>query len=528
MAQTLVGLACGLFSSGYQSMWTRCLLELMACMVILFGQYSQKQALNFGGFSQEAELDTYRTASSLGSGYHRGKGLIPARLAHIFAVLWEKEDSRKILMFLLVNVSYMFIELAVGLWTNSLGLIGDAGHMLFDNGALVIGLVASYIGKLPADHQYTYGYGRVEVLSGFINSLLLLFISFHLMAEAVSRFTDPPEVKTDNLLLTSVIGLLVNLVGLVWFHDHVHAHGHGESCGSGSSHGHSHGDSHGHSHGGHGHNHGHSHASSSSVSSASNSNMYGVYLHVLADTLGSVGVIVSSLLIHFQQWHIADPLSSALISMLIFGSTVPLLKGTCGQLLQRVPEEKEEEFGRAINEILHTVTGVRKVLKWHFWRHTSDICIGSVHLLVDPTVNDQQILYQVQEIFQNCTGVNTKEYFSIQIQRDDTKGLQTLNQSHEHHEHGVPKGCSSAAHSHGHNNHNYHHGHNHVHEHDDQHHHEHEHTCMSTHEDPVEHNWRVQHPSPVPSFQQPFNQPSPPPCSFPSVPQPSNPFCASS
>lgn len=160
----------------------------------------------------------------------------------VYTHLMNDSDSRKITIFLAFNIVFMFVEIIVGWWSNSLGLISDAGHMFFDNGALMIGLGASYISKWKADSKYTYGYGRYEVLSGFINSMLLLFIAFSVFQEACSRFSNPPEIHSDHLLVTSILGFLVNLVGLVCFHDLSHGHG-GSSC-SGSS-GHSHGHSHG-------------------------------------------------------------------------------------------------------------------------------------------------------------------------------------------------------------------------------------------------------------------------------------------
>ena len=175
---------------------------------------------------------------------------------------------------------------------NSLGLVSDAGHMLFDSSALVIGLVASYMAEWPANDRYSLGYKRVEVLSGFVNGVFLVFVGLSVAVESVERFREPPEVGDNQLMSTSVGGLLVNLIGLVFFHDvghagHDHGHGHG--------HGHSHDHGHGHSHGEHSHDHGHVHTSS--PPHEQNDNMHGVFLHVLADTLGSVGVIFSTFLI---------------------------------------------------------------------------------------------------------------------------------------------------------------------------------------------------------------------------------------
>lgn len=193
------------------------------------------------------------------------------------------------------------------------------------------------IAKWRATDQFTYGFVRAEVLSGFLNGLFLLFIAFFILSEAVERVMEPPEVKHERLFLVSVLGFLVNLVGIFVFqHGGAHGHSHG-----GDSHGHSHGhDDHGHSlFGGHGHshgesNHGHSHNGSnhfhahSDVSGGGSSQiMRGVYLHILADTLGSVGVIISAGLIWAFGWYIADPICSICIALLISYSVLDLIKG---------------------------------------------------------------------------------------------------------------------------------------------------------------------------------------------------------
>lgn len=123
--------------------------------------------------------------------------------------------------------------------------MSDAGHMLFDSSALVIGLIASYMAEWPASGTYSMGYKRVEVLSGFINGIFLVFVGCSVAIESIERFHEPPDVGDNQLMSTSVGGLIVNLIGLVFFHDVGHA---------GHDHGHDHGHSHDHHHG---HDHGH-------------------------------------------------------------------------------------------------------------------------------------------------------------------------------------------------------------------------------------------------------------------------------
>ena len=123
------------------------------------------------------------------------------------------------------------------------------------------------------------------------------------------RLVDPPSINTDRLLVVSVAGFFVNLIGIVTFSlngSHTHSHG-----------------GHGHSHGGHGHAH--------------NANMQGVFLHILADLMGSVGVIISSIIIQQFGWYIADPVCSLFIAILILTSVGPLLKQSAEVLLLAMP-----------------------------------------------------------------------------------------------------------------------------------------------------------------------------------------------
>lgn len=206
---------------------------------------------------------------------------------------------------------FTFVELLYGAWTNSLGLISDGFHMLFDCTALVVGLYAALMARWKPTRVFSYGYSRVEVLSGFVNGLFLVVVAFFVFYEAIGRLMEPPEINTNRLLIVSIAGFAVNMIGIFSFsHAHAHAHGGGGSCAMSQPsaakeqhHGHSH-DSHDHSHshgGGHEHDHGHSHSLTNNANMKGNEHVRvdsfhqlftfaGVFLHVLADTLGSVSI----------------------------------------------------------------------------------------------------------------------------------------------------------------------------------------------------------------------------------------------
>lgn len=360
----------------------------------------------------------------------------------------SNSDSRRIFWFLCANLLFCGVEFLYGFWTNSLGLISDGFHMLFDCSALVMGLVASVMARWAATRYYSYGYGRVEVLSGFINALFLIVIAFFIFLEALERLYDPPDVSTDKLMMVAVAGLVVNLFGMYAFHgsDHGHTHGGGHDGHShrGITHGHSHDKAlHGHSHGG-------------------NANMQGVFLHVLADTLGSVFVIISTLLIQHFHWKWVDPLCSLILSMLILGSVYPLLLTSMATLMQGVPPEVGEDLDNALNEVLE-IEGVLSYSKPHFWQLKSDSNVGTLHVQVVESMNSQPIRRCIIRLLKEAGAVQTavqieKQSFLHRIQsmcpsyklgHAITKGVSVANSTRfTHQSHGYGRQTFSHSHSH--------------------------------------------------------------------------------
>nr|CAD7404084.1 unnamed protein product [Timema poppensis] len=300
--------------------------------------------------------------------HHTSRSILRLATGMLKQVLMDN-NSRRIFYFLCLNLSFTMVEFMYGVWTNSLGLISDGFHMLFDCSALVMGLLASVMARWKPSKTFSYGYSRVEDLSGFINGLFLLVISLFVFSEAITRLIDPPHVNTHRLLIVSVGGLIVNLLGIIAFR---HSHTHGSD------------NHHNNSHGSHGHSH--------------NANMQGVFLHVMADTLGSVGVIFSSILIDQFGWYVADPVCSIFIAVLIFLSVLPLLKHSALVLLLRTPRHIEEHIPQALNQVF-AVEGIVSVGQPHFWQHSSKICIGSLHIQASPIASEQNIIQQLTANF---------------------------------------------------------------------------------------------------------------------------------
>ncbi|PVV00525.1 hypothetical protein BB560_005091 [Smittium megazygosporum] len=204
----------------------------------------------------------------------------------------------------------MFVQLVYGYINNSLGLVSDAIHMFFDCIALAVGLISAALSKWPKNPLFPIGYSRINAISGFSNALhsdSAISIDHHSHGCGHDHNHD---------------------------HNHDHSHEHNHSHENNHNHSHNHGHDHKHDHS-HDHDHDHNHNNGHSHDHGHDHNMEGVFLHVLADTLGSVGVIVSTLLIEWFGWTGFDPLASMLIAVLIFASVIPLFKNSFNELMYK-------------------------------------------------------------------------------------------------------------------------------------------------------------------------------------------------
>ncbi|KAL6711679.1 putative zinc transporter msc2 [Coniothyrium glycines] len=338
----------------------------------------------------------------------------------IHSVLIEK-DSRRIAYFGVLNLSFMLVQFFYGFVSGSLGLLTDSIHMLFDCAGLAVGLAAAVMSKWRPNARFPYGYGKIDTLSGFANGVFLLLVSVEIIFDAFERLWEGHELRRLNeLLIVSVLGFLVNIVGLTAF-GHAH-HGHG--------HGHDHGD---HDHG-HGHSHSHSH---------DNENMQGIFLHILADALGSVAVIISTLLTKYYGWSGWDPIASCIIAILIFLSAIPLVKSSGARLMLSLPNDVEYGIRNTLGELV-TLRGVVGYAVPKFWLEDEGAAHAAVHAKEEDTCGHDH--------------GHGHEHGHDQKQSDHVHSHQ---HSHDHHDHGH-------GHGHGHS-HDHSHGHDHGHDHDHSH-----------------------------------------------------------
>jgi len=237
---------------------------------------------------------------------------------------------------LVITGAYALVELAGGLWTGSLALLGDAGHMLSDALALGLAAIAAHLARRPAGHKHSYGWERAEVIGALVNSVLMLAIVMMLVVEAVARLRAPEPVAATGMMLIAFVGLLVNAV-VAWIMSR------GERT----------------------------------------LNSRAALLHVLGDLVSSFAALVAGAVIHATGWLPIDPILSLVIAALILFSTLRLLRDALHVLMEGVPPALElAEIGRS----LATLPGVMSVHDLHVW----SIVPGKVALSAHVEISDLQ------------------------------------------------------------------------------------------------------------------------------------------
>jgi cobalt-zinc-cadmium efflux system protein len=276
--------------------------------------------------------------------------------------------SRSLTVALAVTVIFFIIELAGGYLTNSLALITDAWHMLNDALALAFALVTSWIASKPINASKTYGYYRVEILAAFLNGVFLWVIVAFIIYEAGHRLQSPIEVNSLGMLSIAVMGLVAN----------------------GSS------------------------AAILSKSRSESMNVKGAFLHVIADTLGSLGAIVAGVIMYFTGWYQADPIISILIGIFVFYGSGRLIMDSLNILLEGVPFNIDLE---RLKERIEGLDGVRDIHDLHVWCITpSRMCCMSGHVVLDVGVDRRMMLVKIMDILKNEFGV---DHVTIQLEDED-------------------------------------------------------------------------------------------------------------
>lgn len=263
-----------------------------------------------------------------------------------------------------MTTTYMVVEAIGGLVTGSLALLADAAHMLTDAGGIALALLAIRFAAREATPQRTFGYLRTEVLSALANAVVLLLLTVYILYEAYQRFLSPPEVLSGPMLVVAAIGLAVNLVSM-----RLLSQGASESL-----------------------------------------NVKGAYFEVLADMLGSIGVIAAALIIMWTGWTLADPLIGAGIGLFIVPRTWSLMSQVVHILMEGTPAGVD--IG-AIEKKLLTIPGAVAVHDLHVWTITSGFDAMSCHLVVADMSQGREALREARRVMKDDFGI---DHTTIQVE----------------------------------------------------------------------------------------------------------------
>jgi len=300
-----------------------------------------------------------------------------ASISQYIKIIWIDRDAKNLLMFILLSSSFTLMELLYGTSVNSLGLISEAFHTVFDNLAMVISLIAMVLARHEPNSKFSYGYNRVEILSGFANGAFLIFVSFFLFVESVERILEPPELHSHGRVIPiAFVGLVINVVGIIFFSQH-------------SKH------------------------RSEFRNKARQENMKVLILHLFTDALSTIGVIISSWLVQSRGWHFADTLISILIAVMIVRNAFPICSKTARVLLQTTPDSVFPAINKCLREA-STLEGVLEYHSEHFWTQAPGVFVGSLCVKVRSDANEQAVLQQVTKLFAPYI-----RHLTVQIEKDN-------------------------------------------------------------------------------------------------------------
>ena len=278
---------------------------------------------------------------------------------------------------LVVLTAFMAVEVVVGLLTDSLALLSDAGHMLTD--VLGIGMALAAIqlargGRAGARAHRPFGRYRLEILAALANAVLLLAVAAWVLVEAVGRVDDAPDVATGGVLAAAVAGLVANLVAFALLRE----------------------------------------------SARESLNVEGAYLEVLADTVGSILVITAAVLMGVTGWTWPDSAVGVAIAVWIVPRTLRLAGRAVRILVQAAPPGTDLE---AMHADLAAVAGVVDVHDLHVWTLTSDMEVASAHLMVRTGTDHHAVLDRARDLLRDDYGIG---HATLQVEPDDHRGCEEV------------------------------------------------------------------------------------------------------
>ncbi|KAK4423174.1 Metal tolerance protein A2 [Sesamum alatum] len=370
-------------------------------------------------------------------------------------------SMKKLLIAVVLCIIFMSAEVVGGIKANSLAILTDAAHLLSDVAAFAISLFSLWAAGWEANPRQSYGFFRIEILGALVSIQLIWLLAGILVYEAILRLiNETGEVKGFLMFLVSAFGLLVNIImALLLGHDHGHGHSHDHGHGHAHDHGHNHGhhghedhdhgseDEHMHSHGvtvarhhhhveqGHSdrqdeHHHIHDGDHSQPLLSRSsegenkskggqkkkkqrNINVQGAYLHVLGDSIQSIGVMIGGAIIWYKpEWKIIDLICTLIFSAIVLGTTIRMLRNILEVLMESTPREIDATL---LEKGLCEMEEVVAVHELHIWAITVGKILLACHVKVKPEADTDMVLDKVIDYIKREHNIS---HVTIQIERE--------------------------------------------------------------------------------------------------------------
>ncbi|PYN96472.1 MAG: cation transporter [Candidatus Rokuibacteriota bacterium] len=287
-------------------------------------------------------------------------------MTHVHRETAAHGSRRRLLAVLGLTGSFLVVEVLGAMWTGSLALAADAGHMFTDVAGVGLALFAIWIAARPPTPEKTFGYYRVEILATVVNALLLLAVALAILVEAYQRLLAPRDVLGPPMMVIAGAGLGVNLISAWLLH----------------------------------------HGASASL------NIRAAYLEVLSDAVTSFGVLLAAVMVTFTGWTATDPLVSGAIALFIVPRTWRLLRQAVNILLEGTPAHLELA---TVETAMREVAGVRRVHDLHVWTLTSGREAMSAHVVVADPSDSERLLDELHAVLHARFGI---DHTTIQLDRE--------------------------------------------------------------------------------------------------------------
>ena len=254
---------------------------------------------------------------------------------------------------IVLNLVFVLVEFGAGFYFDSLALLSDAGHNLSDVVSLVLALLAFRLAKVKASSRYTYGYKKSTVLVSLLNAVILLVAVGGILVESINKLQHPEEVPGGAIAWVAGVGVVINAFTAFLF----------------------------------------------MKDKEKDLNVKGAYLHMAADTLVSVGVLVAGLIIRQTGWYIIDPIIGIIIAIVILISTWDLLHDSIRLSLDGVPVGIDSE---KVKELISQIPGVKDIHHMHIWAISTTENALTAHIVIDNLNNMESLKHEIKHTLEHC------------------------------------------------------------------------------------------------------------------------------